>query len=258
MMTAEQLQEEVFCLKFELNALSDLLVRREAERWVPGFLYPGIEKEHLARYELVKSYVENKKVLDLACGSGYGSYILATDGKAKQVDGGDINDLSLRYARHRFVHDGLNYFHANAEQYCKENFYDIVVSFETVEHLNKPELLLENISKSLVSGGLLFISTPLTIATNKKPFNPYHTIEWSFDDFQQLIKNYFKIEEVYIQNVSTKKIASHLPARVFRKMQSVLGYTNEEQEDYRLIPYTKDWQGRPFYKGYQLLICSKK
>ncbi len=71
------LREEVFCLNFELRTISGLLLRSEVERWIPGFIWSWVEAEHMARYEYACSWVTGKKVLDVACGSGYGSYLMA-------------------------------------------------------------------------------------------------------------------------------------------------------------------------------------
>jgi 2-polyprenyl-3-methyl-5-hydroxy-6-metoxy-1,4-benzoquinol methylase len=254
----KDLQEEIYCLNFELNAISNLLIRGEAERWVHKFIYYQYEQEHLNRYELVKKYVDNKKVLDIACGSGYGSYMLAKEGNAAEVIGCDLSPDSIRYAKHKYKNPQLEYFIADAEKYIRDSYFDVVVSFETIEHLNNYEVFLTNIQTSLSSDGLFFVSTPITRQTTTNCGNPYHNIEWSFSDFQNLVKKYFTIDTIYIQNPVFESSKDYF-SRAYRKARRILSSNSTISNpsfDLQVIGLEKIY--RKIISGYQILICRRK
>ena len=113
-METNSLLEDIFCLKYEMKALSDITLRRESERWIPGFLYKVTEEEHLDRYNYIINLTADKNILDIACGSGFGSYIIATEGNAKQVIGVDLDNDAIRYANHKFQHNKIKRFAEDA------------------------------------------------------------------------------------------------------------------------------------------------
>ena len=196
----ENIQEEIFCLQYELNALSEVILKNEAERWIPGFIHSSTEHDHVERYLLATKYAQNKVVLDIACGVGKGTYTLAERGNAAHVFGCDINSDAIRYAKYRNAHDRINFEIQDGEKYIKPDCYDLVVSFETIEHLKNADLFLKNVYTSLKRGGKLIISTPIShLELNKTPSNPYHIQEWGFRSFQELISKYFSINKVFIQ-----------------------------------------------------------
>lgn len=196
----KQLQDEQFCQAFELKALGDLLIRKATERWVPGFADASVELEHRSRYAWVSNYVNDKRVFDIACGTGAGSYILAQEGKAREVVGCDLSPDSVRYASIRNKHPRVSFVTGDARQFRDGTEYDAVVSFETIEHLPDADAFLKNIAGMLVKGGRLYVSTPVSKRSlDKSPANVYHVREWGFKEFQELISKYFTLEEVYLQ-----------------------------------------------------------
>lgn len=255
------MQEELFALNFELRALSDVLLRGEAERWVPKFLTTVFENEHIDRYKLAINYVAGKRVLDIACGSGYGSYLLATEGNADEVLAGDISEDSIRYGNHRYPHPKITRIIADGEKFSKLEYFDVIVSFETVEHLRNPELLLKNVDQSLTDKGQFLISTPIAPKTTKKCANPYHVIEWSFQDFQELLSKYFDIESVYVQNLYLHRTKPSLTKRIYTKVVNSL-YPERVQHGSlhtnKLEKYTGQYPIDKILSGYQLLVCRKK
>lgn len=196
----KDLSEEVFCLQYELKALAEITLRNESERWIPGFLHQTTEYDHQKRYELAANYVKNKTVLDIACGAGSGSYFLAETGNAKSVTGCDINEDAVRYAKYRNAHPLVNFQVSNAETYLVPDAFDIVISFETIEHLKKYDLFLKNMAASLQREGLLIVSTPISSRSlDTNPDNPYHIQEWGFKAFREEVSKYFSIIETYVQ-----------------------------------------------------------
>lgn len=250
-----KLEEELFCLKFELDAMSELLIYSNAERWIYKMMHPMGEKQHLNRYIFAKSLVENKVVLDIAGGCGYGTYFLAEEGKPKEIHSVDLSPLSVRYANHRHPHPKVSRFVDNAETYVKDNYYDTVVSFETIEHLKNHRQFLESIKRSLKPGGTLVISTPINNKTTEQNINPYHVIEWSFGDFQKLIAEYFDIEHIYVQNILEKK---DIVDSFFKRMMHKFFPSFFRKNDPSLVAYSAQFNPQKVAFGFQLLVCKNK
>lgn len=146
-----------------------------------------IYDEHIIRYELAKGFVQGKTVLDIACGSGYGSNILARAG-AEKVTGMDVDEEALNSAGKKFVLDNLEFKKGNGLDLGVYGF-DVVVSFETIEHLQDGEKFLSELAKAVKDDGVVIISTP-----NKEVFlekNPYHLKEYTKKEFEDLLKRYF-------------------------------------------------------------------
>lgn len=254
--------EDIFCLKYEMKALSDITLRKESERWIPGFLYKATEEEHLDRYNYIINLTKDKNILDIACGSGFGSYIIATDGKAKQVIGVDLDNDAIRYANHKFHHDNIKRFVGDAVKFKYKEKFDVIISFETIEHIPDYKGFINNLYNNLNENGKLVISTPIVPCTTNKPINPYHVIEWSYKDFIKLLSEYFNISEIILQNICLK--ANHFEKRSLLKKikdkiirpnlhsKSRIEYHNGLIYDYKNIDLSK------LTSGYVICICNKK
>lgn len=155
-----------------------------------------IFNEHLVRYRLASRLVSGKKVLDIACGSGYGSKILAEAGGL--VTGMDISGEAIANAEKFFSHQNITYKVGSGESLEFENeFFDVVVSFETIEHLENPEKYLKELSRVIKKEGMVLISTP-----NKEVFgqqNPYHLKEYTRDEFQSEVEKHFSNVQIINQ-----------------------------------------------------------
>jgi 2-polyprenyl-3-methyl-5-hydroxy-6-metoxy-1,4-benzoquinol methylase len=262
-MHRNQIEDELFCLNFELKALSDLLIRGEAERWVYSFITQDIEKEHLERYKHALQFIGNRKVLDIACGCGYGSYFLAKNGMPNHITGVDISEDSIRYANCRYNLPNIERIIGNAETFEKPDYFDVVLSFETIEHLKDFESFLKGVRNSLVKGGKLLISTPIVPATHTSCKNPYHVIEWNFKDFHKLLAKYFAIDHVFLQSIIFKEIPISFYRRALRKLKrdifriSVSNPANEFING-RLVKYNDLVQIDEIRSGYQLVECHRE
>ncbi len=258
------LKEELFCTGLESRIFAAYVNYGKLERWMPGFSDPTTEDSHLKRYHFAAQFTANKKVLDMASGCGKGSHMLATEGKALSVDGIDLDHEAIRYAKHRFVAPHLNFFQADATSYIKPNFYDVIVSFETVEHLPQIESYLKNINDSLSTDGIFLISTPLSaMELDSQPKNPYHVREWGFQRFQQEVQKFLHIREVHVQLYPI--LQSGLAQRVVNKLKVVAGVPVPNVPKLSQIwPYqsnSNNYVESEFgkrQKGYQLLFCTKK
>ena len=163
-------------------------------------------KEHISRYVFASSFCRNKIILDAACGLGYGSNILRCCG-AKNAVGVDISKNAVAYARKHYPECNFSTMDATQLGFCEEVF-DVVCSFETIEHIKQHKMYLTEIKGALNPGGLLIISTPLKEVWSpygNKSANPYHVQEFSQKEFCSLISDYFQIVELYGQEFSAVK-----------------------------------------------------
>ncbi len=117
-----------------------------------------IEIEHLHRYFVAREFCRAKHVLDVACGEGYGSALLAQT--AKQVIGVEADQASVEHASNTYQHPNLRYVQADAVCLPLDSgSVDVVVSFETLEHFFNQERFLKEVKRVLRPGGFLLIST---------------------------------------------------------------------------------------------------
>ncbi|MAC96712.1 MAG: hypothetical protein CMC96_14565 [Flavobacteriales bacterium] len=161
--------------------------------------------EHLHRYmEVIKRLEGNEKILDLACGSGYGSNILA-DSTSALVIGGDISKSTIEDCKKHWTKDNLDFLELNgAELNFPSNTFDLIVSFETIEHTESYNQMIVEFKRVVKKGGSIFLSTPnkKINSPNGVIVNPFHTQEWYFDEFYSLLENYFQDFELFGQQYS--------------------------------------------------------
>ncbi len=177
-------------------------IPRTGERFVPG-QEGETALEHLHRYVLATRLAPDKRVLDIACGEGYGANLLAAAG-AHEVTGIDIDETALRHARARYLHPALRFLRGNGVALpLSDGSVDLAVSFETLEHLADHDAMLAELRRVLAPGGLLLLSTP-----DKRHYsdvrayrNPFHVKELYEDEFRTLIQRHFPHVALYGQGV---------------------------------------------------------
>ena len=153
-----------------------------------GMAYESmLAAEHLARYWLVKDACKGKRVLDVACGEGYGSALLKKWG-ASLVVGVDISQDAIANATERFGTGGISYRLGDACDLASvlsaDESFDLIVSFETMEHVPDVVGLLRGIKKYLAVGGTMAISCPNDREVASDQVNEFHLREYSFDEFK--------------------------------------------------------------------------
>ncbi len=163
--------------------------------------------EHLHRYALALEFVQNKKVLDIAAGEGYGANLLAQ--KASHVIGVDINSNVINQAKNKYQRPNLEFLCGSVENIpVPDKNVDVVASFETLEHVADHEKMLAEIKRVLATGGLLIISTPdkknYTDKTGYK--NPFHTKELYEEEFAALLNKYFKNVQFLDQQIALSSV----------------------------------------------------
>lgn len=259
-MKEKDIVEELFCTNFELKNLSDLLVYGKAERWIYGFMFKKYEQEHLDRYKYILKYTKDKNVLDIASGCGYGTYLIATEGKANQVIGADLNEDAIRYGNHRYPHENIKRFVADGATFKYDSLFDTIISFETIEHVPNYLDFVNNLYANLKDNGTLIISTPITKTTNTKPNNPFHVIEWNFYDFHKLFKDKFEIMDIILQEI---RIPPFKKRNEYTIKNRILNRISPEKTQKPTIgqpieKFTNQYDMNLVDEGYQTLILKKK
>src|SRR4051794_29453144 len=153
-------------------------------------------RRHLVVYEWIRARVGGLRVVDMACGEGYGSDVLART--AAQVVGVDANPEAHEHARLRYTRPNLRFARDLVETYAEP--CDAVVFLQTIEHVANPDEVLERFKALTGPGGLAFVSTPnvLTLAPDgaEKSGNPWHLKEYRPEEFRALGEAHFEHVEV--------------------------------------------------------------
>ena len=161
------------------------------ERFTPECVRE-IFHEHFHRYAWARGLVGDLDVLDCACGEGYGSRILAD--AARSVCGVDIDAETIEHATRRYATDGLSFTRASAlELPFGDDRFDVVVSFETLEHLAEHDELMSEFRRVLRPGGFLVMSSPdkKTYSDDTGVENEFHVRELYRDQLEALLDRYF-------------------------------------------------------------------
>jgi SAM-dependent methyltransferase len=139
---------------------------------------------HLARYRFASGFINGGRVLDCACGVGYGSALLAAaEGKAEQVLGVDIDPSAVEYAKNNYLSDRMSFQVGDGAALQDPAGFHTIVSLETVEHVPDPTALLRNFVRLLKPGGTLIASVPVTPSVD---VNPYHLHDFTPRSFRRL------------------------------------------------------------------------
>ena len=151
-------------------------------------------RRHLAVYEWIAARVAGLRVVDLACGEGYGSDVLAA--RAGEVVGVDANPEAQEHARLRYVRPNLRFERNLVEAYAEER--DAVVFLQTIEHVHDPGALLAGFARI---APVSYVSTPnrLTLAPAgaEKSDNPWHLREYTAAEYRELLDPHFASVELY-------------------------------------------------------------
>ena len=175
------------------------------ERVIPGQVDQDLWNEHLARYLFASRLSRGKRVLDLACGTGYGSVELAQ--LADSVLALDLSQEAVQFASAHYSRPNLRFLQAScAEVPLPDASVDLVVAFEVIEHLADWPRLIQEARRLLAPGGQFIVSTP-----NKSYYaesrrlsgaNPFHRHEFEFEEFQAALTAIFPHVSLFLQNHS--------------------------------------------------------
>jgi SAM-dependent methyltransferase len=170
-------------------------------------------RRHLAVYEWIGARVIGQRVLDMACGEGYGSEVLSRS--AASVIGVDANPEAFEHATLRYVRQNLRFQRGMVENHGGAGAHDTVVFLQTIEHVQDPVAVLEHFRSLLAPGGAAYVSTPnvLTLAPPGagKSSNPWHIREYRPEEFRRLCLRVFGDVEL-LGLFHARKLALHARA----------------------------------------------
>jgi 2-polyprenyl-3-methyl-5-hydroxy-6-metoxy-1,4-benzoquinol methylase len=155
---------------------------------------------HLAAYNLAKNLIGNKKnICDIGCGDGYGAEFLSNS--SSKVIGLDIDRKTIINARAKHVKKNCKFLTYGGKKIpFKDNYFDVCISFQVLEHVENEAQFLEEVKRILVINGQFMLSTPngqMRLGKNQKPWNRNHLREYSFISLNSLLKNHFKNFRIY-------------------------------------------------------------
>jgi SAM-dependent methyltransferase len=153
---------------------------------------------HLLPYFQAARLAENKTVLDFGCNTGVGSKMLSEF--AKKVVGADVSERAIAEAKTRYGHLPINFMVTDGIQLpFEDNEFDIIVSFQVIEHLVDYDLYINEIKRVLSPNGVVLFTTPnaiLRLDPGIKPWNKFHVREFNYYELQTLLKSFFSMVRV--------------------------------------------------------------
>jgi SAM-dependent methyltransferase len=148
-------------------------------------------RRHLVVYEWIAQRTHGRRVVDLACGEGYGSAVLGRT--AASVVGVDANPDAFEHARLKYTGPNVTFERAMIETWTGD--VDCVVLLQTIEHVQDPDAVLDRLRELIGPDGVAYVSTPnvLTLAPEgaQRSGNPWHVREYRPDDYRALCARHF-------------------------------------------------------------------
>jgi|SRR5690554_4223763 len=210
--------------------------------------------EHVHRYNYsLKHFIKKTdRVLDIACGTGFGTDLIAKHSE-NDVIGGDISDEAIEFCKNSLSRKNLSFHHMDGTKLpFEDGHFDAITSFETIEHTTEFHKMISEFKRTTKKKGLIILSTPNFIINSPSGVvtNPFHTQEWNYDDFVELLNTHFNKYELFGQKYSrySKKnmayrIENLLLQRGIRKMplkwqNSIMKIAGQEG----VYPNVKDYE----------------
>jgi len=244
---------------------SAVALGEKGERMVPE-IHEGllIYSEHYIRYIAGQELVKGKTVLDIASGSGYGTKILAET--AKKVYGVEIDKKSVEYAQNKYGASNIEFKVGDGENIPLPNeSVDVVITYETIEHIKNYKKFVEEMSRVLKKDGLAIVSTPNDLEFAEG--NHFHLHEFAEKELNYLLKNKFKNIKSYYQatwkyvalgskdelnasQLMNKTILNHAPVKPKEYLYFYLLCSNREiQENIEYIGALGEHYSERYYIG---------
>ncbi|MEX2054912.1 MAG: class I SAM-dependent methyltransferase [Candidatus Andersenbacteria bacterium] len=203
------------------------------ERILPGSVFNVTYQQSLLAYQFAARLANDKRVLDVACGEGYGIKALARD--AASVTGVDKDELTIAEARRRYRQPTVSFIQADLfalPQKLQGQTFDVVCCFQTIEHVVDHDAFIEVLKAVTVPGGKIIVSTP-----NKRmfpTFNPYHVHEVDSAELRSRFEKHFKQVQLY-------GVHSDKQVRVYRESKQRIGAVIKGLDILRM----RDWLPTP-------------
>ncbi|HVU85231.1 MAG TPA: class I SAM-dependent methyltransferase [Puia sp.] len=201
-------------------------------------------KLHRERYQFAIDHLAPGRILDIACGTGYGSFQMMNAGKlsGSYCTAVDISAHAIEYARSRYAHQAIEYVCEDCMKFTSSVPFNAIVSLETVEHIKYPDLFVKRLYDLLRPGGLLIISAPVTPSTDG---NPHHLSDFSTRSFRKLVAKY-RFEEInhmtQAQDYSLRMLGSSKNRRLAQSRTGLLKFYlgHPSVFSFRLLSLLKD------------------
>ena len=181
---------------------------------------------HQARYAFAAKHIQQGRILDIACGTGYGSHILLQEAHVdiSEIIGVDISQEAIFYAQKRYAHPVVTFLNQNIDHFEDEKGFQNIISLETIEHLPNPQGFVQKLANLLQPGGLLICSAPTTPSVD---VNPYHLNDFTERSFRNLFLSQ-GLKEIdclpQIQPYSIKAVQNKSEARMKDLRSNLVGY----------------------------------
>lgn len=182
------------------------------ERFDPAFRHQ-IWYEHWHRYHWASGLTKDKVVADVACGEGYGTELLARD--ASRALGIDADQGALASARRKYGREGVEFIRGDARSLpLRDDSVDLLVSFETLEHLAEQEKMVAEIARVTRSDGLAIISTPDRdlYSPDGIRHNEHHVRELNAREFSDLLAGFFPSVRTFGQQFQFLSVIDEIQA----------------------------------------------
>ncbi|MBI3519557.1 MAG: class I SAM-dependent methyltransferase [Bacteroidetes bacterium] len=180
--------------------------------------------EHLHRYQEAAKLLPKKhlKILDIACGSGFGSDFLAQLGNT--VIGGDVSESAIAECRSKFNRSDISFEVVDGTNlpYTDETF-DVIISFETIEHTTKYQKMLNEFKRVVKKDGVIILSTPNFLINSPTGIivNPYHTQEWTYEELYEILNNTFSNVKLLGQAYTRYRNKRQLKYRIGKIVENI-------------------------------------
>jgi len=246
-----------------------LTLKNTGERFLPWSEVDETHFEHIHRYFFAKKFVKGKKVLDLGCGEGYGVNILAKE--AKSIVGVEIDKNTIRHAKQKYRSKNIKFIYGTISEIPiqEEHLFDVIVCFETIEHVRAQKNVLKEVKRLLKKNGIFIASTPnkKIYSEEEKQRNPFHKKELTISEFQHLLKSFFSYIELYGQRASTssniwplslKNLKNFQEIMIERSKDNYLSFKPEKKRSKYLIAIAASRKPKSIKFGPSLLLDSGK
>jgi SAM-dependent methyltransferase/glycosyltransferase involved in cell wall biosynthesis len=195
---------EVRMPKFKLPVDTDG-IQQTSERFHVG-QRGEIEFEHYHRYLFASQFCNGRDVLDVACGEGYGGFLLSQ--VARSVVGIDIDNTVVEYAAKTYGSDKLGFAQGSCLRIpAPDQSFAVVVSFETIEHIREHDQFLLEVRRVLRPDGVFILSTPdRDVYSAPDKGNPFHLLELTRSEFRKTLAQQFSFIEMATQKVTAGSV----------------------------------------------------
>lgn len=218
------------------------------EQLTPGEHYSyDVIQEHLNRYVFSGNYAKGKNILDVGCGSGYGTYYLSQS-NALSIKGIDSKTESIEFAQSNYKNNNLTFENQSIELFSRSNQkFDLIICFEIIEHVENQIDFIKNCINNLSKNGVILFSTPnaeKNIILKTK--NPFHKHEFFKNEFITLLKSFFSNVEIFSQPLPSK-----INQKVYHEIKMPIQIQkNSLDKEFAISSHTKN-------PSNFLLVCKK-